>query len=63
MPEITPARSRRCPDCDDFPSVAITTGQTNPDGTRKTLTVTCRTCQGTGTVPRHSAVTATSSGR
>ncbi|MER7396956.1 hypothetical protein ABT381_15760 [Streptomyces sp. NPDC000151] len=55
MPEHTPARVRLCPDCDGFPTVAITTGQTNPDGSRKTLTVVCRTCEGTGTVTRRAA--------
>ncbi|MFD9207381.1 hypothetical protein ACFVZM_14040 [Streptomyces sioyaensis] len=51
MPENatrTPARTRFCRDCDGFPAVAITTGRLNHDGSRHTLTVTCRTCQGTG---------------
>ncbi|MGW9081113.1 hypothetical protein [Streptomyces kronopolitis] len=51
MPENT-TRTRRCPDCDDFPTVAITTGHRTPNGARQTITVTCRTCHGTGTVPR-----------
>ncbi|MFI9027227.1 hypothetical protein [Streptomyces sp. NPDC053560] len=55
MPENTPARVRLCPDCDGFPTVAITTGQTNPDGSRTTLTVICRTCEGTGSVTRRAA--------
>jgi RNase P subunit RPR2 len=49
MPDT--ARTRRCHDCDGFPTVAITTGQRTPDGQRQTLTVTCRACQGTGTRP------------
>ncbi|MEU2869160.1 hypothetical protein ABZ769_08130 [Streptomyces olivoreticuli] len=48
MPEITPARLRRCPDCGGFPTVAITTGHRHRDGSRKTIRVTCRTCSGTG---------------
>ncbi|MFC6065089.1 hypothetical protein [Streptomyces ochraceiscleroticus] len=55
MPETRPARVRLCPDCDGFPTVAITTGQKNPDGTRRTFTVVCRTCEGTGTVARRPA--------
>ncbi|MET7904422.1 hypothetical protein ABZS86_24350 [Streptomyces sp. NPDC005355] len=55
MPETRPARVRLCPDRDGFPAVAITTSQINRDATRKTLTVTCRTCQGTGTVTRRAA--------
>ncbi|GFE15255.1 hypothetical protein Sgleb_33020 [Streptomyces glebosus] len=55
MPETRPADTRLCRDCDGFPTVAITTGQTSSDGTRQTLTVTCRTCYGTGTVPRRAA--------
>ena len=50
MPENT-ARTRRCSDCDGFPTVAITTGRLNPDGSRRTLTATCGTCHGTGTLP------------
>lgn len=50
MPENT-ARTRRCRDCDGFPTVAITTGRTTANGTRHTTTVTCRTCDGTGLVP------------
>ncbi|MEU5547217.1 hypothetical protein AB0G85_33375 [Streptomyces sioyaensis] len=50
MPENT-ARLRVCRDCDGFPTVAITTGQRTPTGSRHTLTVTCRACHGTGTHP------------
>lgn len=52
MPDNT-ARTRRCRDCDGFPTVAITTGRRTPDGSRDTITVTCRTCTGTGSVPLH----------
>jgi DnaJ-class molecular chaperone len=48
MPQHAPA-ARICRDCDGFPTVAITTGTRNSDGTRATLRVTCPTCQGTGT--------------
>ncbi|MGW1835850.1 hypothetical protein [Streptomyces sp. NPDC002067] len=62
MPENTPARVRHCRDCDGFPTAAITTGQTNPDGTRRTLTITCPTCKGTGTAALRRRTTA-SAGR
>ncbi|MDT0456807.1 hypothetical protein RM550_13855 [Streptomyces sp. DSM 41527] len=55
MPENT-ARTRLCRDCDGFPAVAITTGQRTPDGSRRTITVTCRACDGTGMVVRRPAV-------
>lgn len=48
MPEYTRPVRQICPDCDGFPTVAITTGQTTPTGHRQTLTVTCRACNGTG---------------
>ncbi|MGY4969344.1 hypothetical protein ACWGCC_08925 [Streptomyces nigrescens] len=52
MPEDeNPTRTRRCRDCDGFPTVAITTGRATTDGSRHTITVTCRTCHGTGTLP------------
>ena len=38
-----------CRDCDGFPVVAITTGTRHRDGTRRTITVRCLACQGTGT--------------
>lgn len=50
MPENT-ARTRLCRDCDGFPTVAITTGRTTVNGTRHTITVTCRACYGTGALP------------
>ncbi|MEU5192123.1 hypothetical protein AB0G83_34045 [Streptomyces klenkii] len=49
MPEINPALMRRCPDCDGFPVVAITTGTRHRDGTRVTVRAICRACRGTGT--------------
>ncbi|MFH8567198.1 hypothetical protein [Streptomyces sp. NPDC017993] len=57
MPENA-TRTRSCPDCDDFPAVAITTGQLLADGTRETVNVSCRTCHGTGTVPVRSRAAA-----
>ncbi|WP_405779885.1 hypothetical protein [Streptomyces sp. NBC_00859] len=37
-----------CSHCDGFPNVAITTGQTTPDGQRQTITADCPACHGTG---------------
>jgi hypothetical protein len=51
MPQHHHAPGHVCGHCDGFPSVAITTGTRNPDGTRTTLTVNCPACQGTGTAP------------
>ncbi|MBW1599005.1 hypothetical protein [Streptomyces sp. JJ38] len=53
MTHTTGRRMRHCPDCDGFPAVHIDTGRTNADGTRHTLRVTCRTCDGTGLVRLH----------
>ncbi|QHA04713.1 hypothetical protein GQF42_16700 [Streptomyces broussonetiae] len=39
-----------CRDCDGFSAAAITTGTRDSDGTRKTLTVTCPACKGTGLI-------------
>ncbi|MFJ1595586.1 hypothetical protein [Streptomyces sp. NPDC088261] len=50
MSQHTLARTRLCQDCDGFPTVAITTGTRRPDGARQTITVVCRTCNGTGHV-------------
>ncbi len=44
-------RMRHCRDCDGFPIVAIDTGTLNNDGTRRTLPVACRTCNGSGLTP------------
>ncbi|WP_020119595.1 hypothetical protein [Streptomyces canus] len=59
MPQHAP-NTPVCRDCDGFPTVAITTGTRNPDGTRTTLTVTCPTCKGTG---RRTAATLIRAGR
>lgn len=48
MAQHSPAPTRICPACDGFPAVAIDTGTLLEDGTRATLLVTCRSCQGTG---------------
>ncbi|MEU4683460.1 hypothetical protein [Streptomyces xinghaiensis] len=49
MPQPTPARTPRCRDCGGFAVVAIDTGAREADGSRVTLSLVCRTCQGTGT--------------
>jgi hypothetical protein len=36
---------------DGFPTVAITTGTRDSDGTRHTITVACPACHGAGTAP------------
>ncbi|MFB7637044.1 hypothetical protein ACFC0M_39695 [Streptomyces sp. NPDC056149] len=51
MPENT-RTPRRCPACDDFPRVAITTGTRHHDGSHKTITVACPACKGTGHTTR-----------
>ncbi|UNS99245.1 hypothetical protein MMF93_24390 [Streptomyces tubbatahanensis] len=48
MTQPTPAHTRRCRDCDGFPVVHIDTGTQHPDGTRLTIPVVCRACDGTG---------------
>ncbi|MFI8850479.1 hypothetical protein ACIGW3_09880 [Streptomyces sp. NPDC053499] len=53
MTQLTPARVHRCRDCDGFPTVHIDTGARHRDGTRRTTPVTCRACNGTGTVLVH----------
>ncbi|MGQ4414805.1 hypothetical protein ACN6LA_005212 [Streptomyces sp. SAS_269] len=40
--------TRVCRDCDGHATTHITTGTCNPDGTRRTLTVVCPACKGTG---------------
>ncbi|MFC8196793.1 hypothetical protein ACFUTV_15490 [Streptomyces sp. NPDC057298] len=37
-----------CRDCKGFATAAITTGTRDRDGSRTTLLVVCRTCNGTG---------------
>ncbi|MFI0814074.1 hypothetical protein ACH4TX_27905 [Streptomyces sp. NPDC021098] len=58
----THAPTRRCKTCDGFPTVAITTGTRNRDGSRATIHVTCPACKGTGHTPRIRAA-AVASGR
>ncbi|MYV92010.1 hypothetical protein [Streptomyces sp. SID1034] len=49
MPQHTPAQNRPvCRYCDGFPTVTITTGTRNHDGTRTTVPATCPACKGTG---------------
>ncbi|MFE9902430.1 hypothetical protein [Streptomyces achromogenes] len=55
MPASTPPRPL-CRDCDGFPVVTITTGDRHRNGTRVTVPVTCRTCQGSGHTTPVSAV-------
>ncbi|MEV5681494.1 hypothetical protein [Streptomyces sp. NPDC052179] len=47
MPQHTQPRPI-CAHCDGFPNVAITTGQTTPNGERHTITADCPACHGTG---------------
>ncbi|NEW73914.1 hypothetical protein [Streptomyces rhizosphaericus] len=49
MPQRTHAHTRRCPACDGFSTVAVTTGTRHRDGSRVTIRVTCPGCNGTGT--------------
>lgn len=56
MPYGTPAPTRLCVYCWDFPVVAITTGARHRDGSRKVLRVTCPACTGTGTRGRRAAL-------
>jgi hypothetical protein len=51
MPQHSHAPGHVCGHCDGFPTVAITTGTRNTDGTRRTLKVACRACNGTGIAP------------
>ncbi|MYS25283.1 hypothetical protein GA0115240_176824 [Streptomyces sp. DvalAA-14] len=64
MPQHTPAPGQHvCGHCDGFPTVAITTGTRNPDGTRRTLNVTCPACKGTGTITAPARRTLATAGR
>ncbi|GAA3820137.1 hypothetical protein ACFS5L_26295 [Streptomyces phyllanthi] len=47
----TTTTARICPNCDGFPSVAVTLGGRDARGYLRTLTVDCRVCNGTGTLP------------
>lgn len=58
MPQHVP-NTPVCRDCDGFPVVAITTGTRDRDGSRTTLRITCRACQGTGHTVRRSALART----
>ncbi|WNI18701.1 hypothetical protein [Actinacidiphila sp. ITFR-21] len=61
MPQHRHAPGHVCAHCDGFPSAAITTGSRNPDGTRRTITVACPACKGTGTTtPARRILTTTS---
>ncbi|QPP08347.1 hypothetical protein G4Z16_20280 [Streptomyces bathyalis] len=51
MTQPTPARTRRCPDCDGQATAHIDTGTRHTDGSRVTLRVDCPACRGTGTLP------------
>ncbi|WP_406732187.1 hypothetical protein [Streptomyces sp. NBC_01794] len=51
MPDRAMPDARICPACDGFPTVAVTTGTRNQDGTRTTLPVVCPACHGTGHAP------------
>ncbi|MFI2352715.1 hypothetical protein ACH492_38185 [Streptomyces sp. NPDC019443] len=51
MHQHSHAPARLCPGCDGFASVAITLGGRDHNGHRRTVTVHCRTCHGTGTTP------------
>ncbi|MBB1256597.1 hypothetical protein [Streptomyces alkaliterrae] len=57
MPEYATTH-RPCGHCDGQATAAITTGRTNPDGTRHTLTATCPRCKGTGTAPARALASA-----
>ncbi|WP_406267394.1 hypothetical protein OHT93_11685 [Streptomyces sp. NBC_00191] len=61
MPQPSHAQIRVCPGCDGFASAAVTLGGRDRNGNRRTITVHCRTCQGTGTLPVRQLVTATGS--
>jgi hypothetical protein len=57
----TTGRTRYCRDCDGFAVVAIDTGTLRRDGTRRTLRIACRTCDGTGTIPLRPLIEAAAS--
>jgi DnaJ-class molecular chaperone len=42
------AAAGSCGDCDGFPVVSIAVSKRAADGSRRTLRVVCRTCNGTG---------------
>jgi hypothetical protein len=47
----TPAGTRICPHCDNFPIVAVDTGLRQWDGSRLTVWAECPTCDGMGHLP------------
>ncbi|MFJ9903889.1 hypothetical protein ACIRVK_13455 [Streptomyces sp. NPDC101152] len=49
--KATPASARICPNCDGFATAAISSGGRDTRGHLNTITVDCRVCSGTGTVP------------
>ena len=51
MPDRTDRAARICPNCDGFPSVAITLGGRDRAGQLRTITAHCPACHGTGTAP------------
>ncbi len=56
MPQHTHASGHICGHCDGFPTVQVSTGTRNTDGTRRTITATCPACRGTGTTPTRPAL-------
>ncbi|TDU77691.1 hypothetical protein [Streptomyces sp. KS 21] len=60
MAQLTPTPPQVCPNCDGFPSVAITLGGRDRTGALRTITAHCPACHGTGTRPvrRHPVVSA-----
>ncbi len=54
---------RICPDCDGFPSVAVTLGGRDRAGHLRTLTAHCPACHGTGTRPAARVAQPTAGGR
>ncbi|MCX5532380.1 hypothetical protein OG785_17655 [Streptomyces sp. NBC_00006] len=51
MTDRIPYLGRVCPNCDGFPVVAVSSGLgRDARGNLRTLTVTCRTCVGHGTL-------------
>ncbi|MCX5560759.1 hypothetical protein [Streptomyces sp. NBC_00038] len=51
MTDRAPAPARICPDCDGHASAAVTLGGRDRHGHLRTITVHCKTCVGTGTLP------------
>ncbi|NUK13289.1 hypothetical protein HRW18_36165 [Streptomyces lunaelactis] len=51
MTQPTRTADRICPNCDGFPSVAVTLGGRDRSGHLRTITAHCPACHGTGTAP------------